>query len=954
MRIGKTALLMAVGALSACSFTPKDESPTLKTLEKRSVQIDRGGDIAPTPEKARQSYEALLQNTTDEALRTRAMRRLADLNMQESDEVPGIDTGSSSAVAAPPSSTQGPDFQKAVSLYETLMKTNPDAKDADRILYQLARAYEQLGELEKSLETLTTLVTRFPQSVYHDEAQFRRGEMLFALRDYAEAEAAYAAALTIGRRSPFYERATYKRGWSAYKQEKFADALTSFLALIDLKLANKRLGDDVSQYEFLSKGDKELLGDALRVTSLSLSYLDGPRTIKSTINDSTPPNYEFLLYRSLGDLYLKQERFLDAAQAYSGFGQARPEHPQAVLMQIDAIEIFQDRRFPDRVLEGKKELVNLYGKYVEFWANNTHYGFDQYLMRSDEALEQKIEEYVVATLEELGKFYHNRAQKTKNPLDYAEAIRWYQSFLRTFLQHPKSPEINFLLAEALYEDRRYADAIREYEKTAYNYTRNKQSAESGYAALQAYEEYKKTLDGQDLEFWNKLSLASAERFSKLFPKDPRTPTVLVKVVNDLYEKERFEEAAVFAERVLMLAPDSDTQVRMQAMSIIARTKFEAGDFPAAEQAYAQVLAITPPSDKNRQAVEDRLAASIYKQGEARREQGDLEGSTTQFLKIATAAPNSAIRATAEFDAAANLITLKQWDRAIPILESFQTAFPGHELQKDVTSKLAVAHLESGNNARAADYLQKIAANEKDRTAQQDAIWQAAELYEKDQAYDSAISTYKRFLSEFGPPLDLALEARQRLIDLHGKLNQTSSQRFWQQELLKAAPPTAAGLPERGRVAAAKAALALAEPTYDVFHAAQLTQPLKASLEKKRKAMDEALKAFNLAADYRVAETTTASTFRVGQIYAEFSRSILESARPPGLSDEALEQYELVLEEQAFPFEEQAIQVHEANAARLAQGIYDTWIKKSFAALAELLPARYGKMEKGDSVFDEIN
>jgi hypothetical protein len=76
---------------------------------------------------------------------------------------------------------------------------------------------------------------------------------------------------------------------------------------------------------------------------------------------------------------------------------------------------------------------------------------------------------------------------------------------------------------------------------------------------------------------------------------------------------------------------------------------------------------------------------------------------------------------------------------------------------------------------------------------------------------------------------------------------------------------------------------------------------------------------------------------------------MESERPSDLDDLALEQYELLLEEQAFPFEEKAIELYEANTTRAAEGIYDEWVKMSFAALAELLPARYAKVERSEDV-----
>jgi Flp pilus assembly protein TadD len=71
---------------------------------------------------------------------------------------------------------------------------------------------------------------------------------------------------------------------------------------------------------------------------------------------------------------------------------------------------------------------------------------------------------------------------------------------------------------------------------------------------------------------------------------------------------------------------------------------------------------------------------------------------------------------------------------------------------------------------------------------------------------------------------------------------------------------------------------------------------------------------------------------------------MTSERPNKLSGEALEQYNALLDEQSFPIEEQAIAIHEINASRVQDGIYDDAVRASFTALAELKPARYGKTE----------
>jgi hypothetical protein len=109
-------------------------------------------------------------------------------------------------------------------------------------------------------------------------------------------------------------------------------------------------------------------------------------------------------------------------------------------------------------------------------------------------------------------------------------------------------------------------------------------------------------------------------------------------------------------------------------------------------------------------------------------------------------------------------------------------------------------------------------------------------------------------------------------------------------------------------------------------------------------MDEAMEAFEALVDYEVADVTAAATFYIADAYFEFSVALLDSERPAGLSEEERVDYELVIEEEAFPFEERAIDVHEENFELLAGGIYNSWVQKSLDKLAVLMPGRYAKNE----------
>ncbi len=135
---------------------------------------------------------------------------------------------------------------------------------------------------------------------------------------------------------------------------------------------------------------------------------------------------------------------------------------------------------------------------------------------------------------------------------------------------------------------------------------------------------------------------------------------------------------------------------------------------------------------------------------------------------------------------------------------------------------------------------------------------------------------------------------------------------------------------------------------------QLVQPFEQNLARKRELMDAALAAFESLIEYEVGEVTTAATFHMAEIYSSFSGSLLDSERPTGLSAAELAEYEDVLEEEAFPFEERAIEVHEANVElMIAAGIYNRWIEQSFARLAALVPGRYAKEEQSIGLLGAI-
>jgi len=359
-----------------------------------------------------------------------------------------------------------------------------------------------------------------------------------------------------------------------------------------------------------------------------------------------------------------------------------------------------------------------------------------------------------------------------------------------------------------------------------------------------------------------------------------------------------------------------------------------------------VNTLIPASDPEHAQIVERIASSIYKQGEQARDAGEYDAAVTHFLRVGQAAPTSPIRATAEYDAAAVLIQTDNWSQATKVLEDFRRNFPNHALT-------AVGYVAVGSSALAAREFQRIAEGDGSADVKREALWRSAELYEKSGQTAQAATAYGQFVQRYPKPVPEAIEARQKLVDIAAANGNVADRMRWQKEIVAADATAGAERSDRTRYLAAKSQLVLAQPARDAFLGTKLVIPLDKSLKAKQARMKDALAEYGKAADYGVAEVTTAANYEIAELYHSLSKDLLSSQRPRELKKDELEQYDVLLEEQASPFEEQAIKLHEVNAARTADGFYDEWVQKSLAALAELLPARYAKPEMGESLVASI-
>jgi hypothetical protein len=288
-----------------------------------------------------------------------------------------------------------------------------------------------------------------------------------------------------------------------------------------------------------------------------------------------------------------------------------------------------------------------------------------------------------------------------------------------------------------------------------------------------------------------------------------------------------------------------------------------------------------------------------------------------------------------------------------VLTGFRDHFPGHALQPEVTKKIAYAYREAGKLPLAAVEFERIEKESDDQEVRREALLVAIELLEQAGAADRVLEVGRRYVGYFPQPVGAQLEIRSKISAI---LEKQQKRQEYLDELGKiVAIEAAAGnlRTDRTRYLAARAALVLAEGSYNQFTAVKLVKPFDVNLRKKQGRMKAAIQEFSQLVDYEVGEVTAAATFYLAEIYAHFSRALMESERPEGLSPLELEEYELAIEEQAYPFEEKAIEVHESNLALMSLGVYNPWIDKSLEKLAVFVPARYAKPEVQSDIITSL-
>lgn len=112
------------------------------------------------------------------------------------------------------------------------------------------------------------------------------------------------------------------------------------------------------------------------------------------------------------------------------------------------------------------------------------------------------------------------------------------------------------------------------------------------------------------------------------------------------------------------------------------------------------------------------------------------------------------------------------------------------------------------------------------------------------------------------------------------------------------------------------------------------------MARKQEALETARKRFLDAEALGGEAVMSESLYRRAELYRGLANDLMASSVPGDLNELEAMQYQMLLEEEAYPFEEKAIRLHTENHRRITSRGYDAWIERSLGVLAELHPGRY--------------
>ncbi|MBD3656181.1 hypothetical protein [Marinobacter sp.] len=872
---------------------------------------------AISPREVARRYQRLFDVSDDPEVRVDALNRLANIRA-----VAGDDAGFSDQ-------QEQRVYREVLDSYEAILQRGSYAGKLDELLYQMAKAHAFVGQAEESTTRLRQLVGLYPDSPLVAEARFRIAESAYSAGDYAGAELGYRQVIDSGAAPALTDKARYMLAWSQYQQgpAAYQRAAGSFLEVLG------RYYQHTARFREVPAGALDVINDALRMVALMADRSGGSPALAGWLADAPAGGFAGMVYDRLADYYAGTGRYRESARVIMEFVGLAPAEVDVAAFRAQLVEVWG--------LAGKaQEQRGAKADFVTAYQDEASYA----------ALTDRDQRRWQGYSRELAAIHYQQGQSGQQEA-FAQAARYYRGLADRLADNGEELR---LAGDAWLQGGAFVKALQAYRDAAYGSGSYSHAADAGWAAVVLQ---RQGLDGEVALSADLASVAAeTDRFAAAFPEDHRLPGLLADMANRSLAGGLSDQARRYATAVVR-HPSTSNEESLSGWLVLAQANQAAARYAEAEQGWRKALALVAGSGigtgtgtqstfraaggeqapATEGGIRQRLADTIYRQGEVAAIAGDVDLAVANFQRIEPVLPESDTAIRGRYDAANTLLGAQRWQSAITELRRFRQDYGQHPLAAGISDKLVLAYQSSGQPLRAADELVEVAGRDSDPWPRR---LQAAELYHEGGDSQRRNGLYAGYLAVAGVPQSAGEHLQQQ--QMRQRLLESGVDAPVHRDQLVAVELASAWHSAESLAWAAAATIELGNAARQDFEAITISAPLAQSLARKQAAMQAALSRYQQVARLDDGQWLSQSLYRQAELYRTLAQDLMASERPVGLNELELEQYDLLLEEEAFPFEETAIDLHARNHRQLAEGRFDPWIARSLARLEVLFPGRYAR------------
>jgi tetratricopeptide (TPR) repeat protein len=803
-----------------------------------------------------------------------------------------------------------PDFTQAIVAYRRMVERFPEHPLSEDALYGLAYCYTEQGDPDEAADGYSRLIEAYPDTRYSVEIHMRLGEYFFTMEDLQRAITHYEQ--VIGTDLPEYaEKALYKLGWCYYNLDDYPSAIDSFYKVLDLNVGTRVSADS-------------LVVESMDIIARSFSESGGtPGLIRRMMKRGGEDPYSPLLLKKLADLYRERSFFPEAVGTYRTYMDLYPGGADLPEVMGHLRETYHIRGDILASLELSEALRNHVGPGTQWYENASQERRDQ------------ISGTILSNLESAARRRRARSQTGGRETELSLALNDLVAYEETASPDTAPCQVRYLKGTVLAELDRFPDAPLTLNSLAEDgqCEENAQNAALASVAFQlsSYEE-SGIVELPLLE-------RSVDILSGIAPDNTATPKAILALGEITLNTGDLTVARSYFSRVIRQHPDSDESG--MARLHIARTFFKAEDY---RQAAAWFRESWRKSPKSKEGVEARRlhVYSLFKYAEELSEAGDFTEAAERFEAIHRQFPDSDVAQVSLYNAGKLYRNMGLERKATNLFETLAAKYTESEFASEAL-QMSVLILEAlGDPLKAAEDSMALAARS-DGEEKAAALLKAAQLYSGGADRDRAAQARKEYLALFSEPV----VERSRQLYLMGRDLEELGR--WEDARTAYLDNVQLQKEHQGEqevtIFAARSQLRIAERTFEEYSAFHIGPPVDDTVVKKRELLQGVIREFVAAGSYKTSDVITASNFLIGRALELFKDDILASPVPPGLTQPEQEEYDLLLQEMAFPFEEKALNAYRVNIKRsVTLEILDPWIEKTYERMAELAPWAYQRDE----------